>query len=173
MTETTPLFSTAFLMSCWAKDYAAYCAGDADVKLLESLKNWAQKDFQKETVSEGGFIQTFFVNLWGYARSGEQDKAAGYTLEQQFAIDKAGQNGGVGKADAAMGWFGASELPSPPQVLCEFKDVRSGLDAKQNRKGNDRSPVRQCADYLHFAKQQFTPFGTEKITLLYFAANYN
>ena len=30
MTETTPLFSSAFLMACWAQDYAAYCAGDAD-----------------------------------------------------------------------------------------------------------------------------------------------
>jgi hypothetical protein len=163
MTETTPLFSSAFLMACWAQDYAAYCASDADTKLLASLKHWAEKDFQKETGAEGGFIQTFFVNLWGYARSGEQDKAAGYTVAQQFAINKAGQNGGVGKADAAMGWFGASELPDTPQVLCEFKDVRAGLDAKQNRKGNDRSPVKQCADYLHFAKNQFTPYGTEKI----------
>ncbi|MBU0656439.1 MAG: Eco57I restriction-modification methylase domain-containing protein [Gammaproteobacteria bacterium] len=163
MPEATPLFSTAFLMSCWAQEYAVYCAGNTDAQLLQSLKHWAEKNFQKETVSEGGFIQTFFVNLWGYARSGEQEKAEGYTLEQQFAIDKAGQNGGVGKADAAMGWFGASELPATPQVLCEFKDIRSGLDAKQNRKGNDRSPVKQCADYLHFAKQQFTPYGTEKI----------
>jgi hypothetical protein len=163
MPEATPLFSTVFLMSCWAQEYAVYCSGEADGQLLQILKNWAEKDFQKETVSEGGFIQTFFVNLWGYARSGEQDKAAGYTLEQQFAIDKAGQSGGVGRADLAMGWFGASELPSTPQVLCEFKDIRAALDAKQHRKGNDRSPVKQCADYLHFAKQQFNPYGTEKI----------
>lgn len=163
MTTPTPLFSHAFLMSCWSADYAAYCTGDADTQLLASLKNWAEKDFQKETGAEGGFLDVFFVELWGYARSGKQEKAAGYTLAQQFAIEKAGQNGGVGKADAAMGWFGASTLPDTPQILCEFKDIRSALDAKQNRKGNDRSPVQQCADYLHFAKRQFTPYGTEKI----------
>ncbi|QTR44721.1 Eco57I restriction-modification methylase domain-containing protein [Thiothrix litoralis] len=163
MTTPTPLFSHAFLMSCWSADYAAYCEGDADAQLLASLKHWAEKDFQKETGAEGGFLDIFFVELWGYARSGKQDKAEGYTLVQQFAIEKAGQNGGVGKADAAMGWFGASELPTTPQILCEFKDIRSGLDAKQNREGNDRSPVQQCADYLNFARRQFTPYGTEKI----------
>lgn len=163
MSEFSPLFSAGFLMACWAREYALYCAGDADKQLQQVLKNWTEKDFQKETVAESGFIQSFFVNLWGYQRSGEQEQTLGYTVEQQFAIDKAGQNGGVGKADAAMGWFGVSELPAVPQVLCEFKDIRSGLDAKQNRKGNDRSPVKQCADYLHFAKQQFTPYGTEKI----------
>jgi hypothetical protein len=39
------------------------------------------------------------------------------------------------------------------QVLCEFKDIRSGLDAKQARKGNTRSPVEQCFDYLHSSWQ--------------------
>ncbi|WP_051081577.1 Eco57I restriction-modification methylase domain-containing protein [Thiofilum flexile] len=163
MSTVLPLFSTTFLLSCWAQDYTTYCKSELDAQLLQTLKNWAEKDFQNESVSESSFVNTFFVKLWGYVRSGEQEKSAGYTFEPQFAIDKAGQNGGVGKADAAMGWFGATELPNTPQILCEFKDIRSGLDAKQNRKGNDRSPVKQCADYLHFAKQQFSPFGTEKI----------
>ncbi|MDQ5770230.1 Eco57I restriction-modification methylase domain-containing protein [Thiothrix subterranea] len=163
MTTPTPLFSHAFLMACWSDDYTAYCAGDTDSRLLTKLTHWAEKDFQHETGAEGGFLDVFFVELWGYARSGKQEKAAGFTLAQQFAIEKAGQNGGVGKADAAMGWFGASTLPDTPQILCEFKDIRSALDAKQNRKGNDRSPVQQCADYLHFAKRQFTPYGSEKI----------
>ncbi|MCC5845266.1 MAG: Eco57I restriction-modification methylase domain-containing protein [Verrucomicrobia bacterium] len=38
-----------------------------------------------------------------------------------------------------------------PQVLCEFKDIRSGLEARQNRKGNARSPVDQAFDYLQEA----------------------
>ena len=42
---------------------------------------------------------------------------------------------------------------SVPQILCEFKDIRSGLDAKQARKGNNRSPVEQCFDYLQSAWQ--------------------
>ena len=163
MSDVTPLFSSAFLMACWAQEYAAYCAGDADSKLLQSLQHWAEKDFQKETAIGGNFTQKFFVHLWGYSNAGDGAQTAGFTLKQEFAINKAGQNGGIGYADAAMGWFGASELPDTPQVLCEFKDIKSSLDAKQNRKGNDRSPVQQCADYLRFSSQQFTPFGTEKI----------
>lgn len=85
----------------------------------------------------------------------------GYTLAPQFAIQQAGQKGGVGKADLAMGWF--DHETAVPQILCEFKDTRSGLDAKQNRRGNNRSPVQQCADYLTFARREFTPFGHEKI----------
>lgn len=163
MSDQTPLFTHSFLMSCWVQDYEAYCASDADEALLTKLKNWSDKDFQKETRSEAKFLQLFFEELWGYVASGSGEQTAGYTIEQQFPIERAGQNGGVGKADAAMGWFGNSELPDTPQILCEFKDIRSGLDAKQNRKGNDRSPVKQCADYLSFSKQQFTPYGSEKI----------
>ena len=40
-----------------------------------------------------------------------------------------------------------------PQVLCEFKDIRSDLDAPQKRKGNTRSPVEQCKDYLWGARR--------------------
>lgn len=163
MSDQTPLFTHSFLMSCWVQDYEAYCSSDADAALLTTLKNWAEKDFQKETRSEAKFIQLFFEDLWGYVASGTGEQSAGYTIEQQYPIERAGQNGGVGQADAAMGWFGKSELPDTPQVLCEFKDILSGLDAKQNRKGNDRSPVKQCADYLSFSRQQFTPYGNEKI----------
>lgn len=41
-------------------------------------------------------------------------------------------------------------------MICEFKDLRSGLDQRQNRKGNDRSPVRQCMDYLREARAELT-----------------
>jgi|GEM_PF-383337 len=161
--QRLPLFSEAFLLSVWANDYADYCANGQDNRLIEKLSHWTEKHFQIETVSESGFVQTFFVDLWGYTLSGAQAKGLGYTLEPQFPIDKAGQNGGQGKADLALGWFGNPEFPSTPQVLGEFKDVRSGLDKAQHRKGNDRSPVKQCADYLKFASEQFTPFGNEKI----------
>jgi hypothetical protein len=62
----------------------------------------------------------------------------------------AGQSGGTGFADLALGHFGGDGVP---QVLCEFKDIRSGLDARQARKGNTRSPVEQCFDYLQSAWQ--------------------
>ncbi|MGI8570673.1 MAG: hypothetical protein ACR2KT_17310 [Methylocella sp.] len=41
--------------------------------------------------------------------------------------------------------------------MCEFKDIRSDLDALQKRKGNNRSPVRQCLDYLTYARRGFFP----------------
>ena len=163
MSEQPPLFTHSFLMSCWAEEYKGYCSSDEDTALLLKLKHWSEKDFQKETQSEANFLQTFFFELWGYVASGSAEKSAGYTLFPQFPVENAGQNGGVGKADAAMGWFGETELPNTPQILCEFKDIRSGLDTRQNRKGNDRTPVMQCADYLSFSRHQFTPYGNEKI----------
>ncbi|MGC9958872.1 hypothetical protein [Roseiarcus sp.] len=48
-----------------------------------------------------------------------------------------------------------------PQVLCEFKDIRSKLDAKQNRKGSTRSPVEQCLNYVRGARRGL--FGNEPI----------
>ncbi|MDY0137029.1 MAG: Eco57I restriction-modification methylase domain-containing protein [Thiomicrospira sp.] len=157
------LFSPAFLMSYWAKEYGAYCASGEDDTLREKLSHWANKDFQKETASEGRFVQLFFVELWGYIGSGEQNREQGFTLYPQFPINNAGQRGGKGYADLALGWFALKDHPETPQVLCEFKDIRSGLDEKQNRKDNDRSPVQQCADYLHFARLQYAPYGHEKI----------
>ncbi|UQB41881.1 Eco57I restriction-modification methylase domain-containing protein [Thiomicrospira microaerophila] len=162
-TQQHTLFSPAFLMSYWAKEYDAYCASGEDDTLREKLSHWANKDFQKETASEGRFVQLFFVELWGYIGSGEQNREQGFTLYPQFPINNAGQRGGKGYADLALGWFALKDHPETPQVLCEFKDIRSGLDEKQNRKDNDRSPVQQCADYLHFARLQYAPYGHEKI----------
>jgi len=65
-------------------------------------------------------------------------------------VARAGQSGGTGFADLALGNFSRDGIP---QVLCEFKDIRSGLDARQLRKNNDRSPVDQCFDYLQSAWQ--------------------
>ncbi len=48
-----------------------------------------------------------------------------------------------------------------PQIVCEFKDVKSGLDAPQNRKGNTRSPVYQARDYLWNARRGL--FGNEPV----------
>ena len=45
--------------------------------------------------------------------------------------------------------------------MCEFKDVRANLDGPQKRKGNTRSPVKQCADYLREAMRPL--FGNEAI----------
>jgi hypothetical protein len=44
-----------------------------------------------------------------------------------------------------------------PQVLCEFKDIHSDRDMPQKRKGNNRSSVRQCLDYLSYARRGMFP----------------
>ena len=66
----------------------------------------------------------------------------------------------MGEADAALGWFGTEPHPVP-QVLCEFKDIKSALDAPQARKGNTRSPVKQCQDYIRGARKGL--FGNEPV----------
>lgn len=161
------LFSPSFLLTIWAKDYAAYCAGSLDAELLQKIQNWADKSTQKETSAENSFISSFFTELWGYSASGQQDKNEGFTLYPKFPVKKAGQGGNTGLADLALGWFGTPDTPPTPQVLCEFKDDRSGLDDAQNRKVNDRSPVKQCIDYLKYAAEEFAPYGNEKIQPLW------
>ena len=119
---------------------------------------WAEK----ETSAESTFVHVFFRETWGYWANGEpgyEDDC--YTSWSQFPVAGAGQTGGTGQADLALGVFGSPTTPPIPQVLCEFKDVRSGLDAPQNRKGNNRSPVKQCADYVRCARSEL--FGNEPI----------
>jgi len=153
------LFDDSLLLAHWAGEYDAFKGSEQAARLLERLKNWAAKDFQKETAAESSFIDTFFKKTWGYIGSGEGAAEAGFSVYPRFPVSGAGQTGGTGEADSALGWFGrkADGIAETPQVLCEFKDVRSGLDAPQKRKGNERSPVKQCADYLRFANDPVHP----------------
>jgi hypothetical protein len=149
-----PLFSISLLASCWAQESRDFQASAEAKVLLERLKNWNERRKLKETATDTAFITLFFRDIWGYALQGES--AAGYQCHPQFPISRAGQTGGVGQADLALGRFGQAGMPDIPQALCEFKDMRSGLDERQNRKGNDRSPVRQCLDYLREARASLT-----------------
>ena len=155
-----PLFSTSFLRAHWQHDFDTYLA-DEDEAIRELLGHWADKDFQKETTAEGAFADVFFKKLWGFVASGERPKKDGYTLYPKYPVPGAGQEGGTGEADMAAGYFSIAGVSETAQVLCEFKDVRSGLDQPQNRKGNNRSPVKQCFDYLkHVARPLY---GSEPI----------
>ncbi|MFT4275460.1 MAG: Eco57I restriction-modification methylase domain-containing protein [Rhodopseudomonas sp.] len=58
------------------------------------------------------------------------------------------------------GWF-RGRKDAIPQVLCEFKDIRSKLDAKQNRKGSNRTPIEQCLNYVRGARRGL--FGNEPV----------
>src|SRR5258708_5210813 len=129
--------------------------------MIDRLDAWSNKAFQKETSAEIAFVNIFFEQTWGYTQSGKGHAPKGYTCYPKFPVAGAGAEGGVGEADCALGVFGRSDVPPTPQVLCEFKDVRSNLDAPQKRKGNNRSPVKQCADYLREAMKPL--FGNEAI----------
>jgi len=153
------LFDNSFLLSHWADEYQRYKESNEDNLIVERLKNWAEKDFQKETVSENAFLDAFFKQTWNYFSSGERGVNQGYSLFPKYPVPNAGQMGGTGEADLALGWFGrkGDGIADTPQVICEFKDIRSNLDSPQNRKGNNRSPVKQCADYLRFANDPIHP----------------
>jgi len=156
-----PLFTDAFLASRWANEYMRFRRSSTEAELVQRLKDWATKKLQKETTAEGAFVNVFFKQTWGYSAAGEGSKDGGYTCEPKYAVEHAGQQGGTGAADLALGYFDHATVAPTPQVLCEFKNVRSDLDKPQNRKGNDRSPVKQCADYLKAAAGAL--YGNEPI----------
>ena len=152
MEKHAPLFNIGYLKSIWANDYEKFKNSSLEEELHTQLQNWAAKDWQKETAAEGTFINIFFKNIWGYFGSGENSKEQGFTIQQQYPVKGAGQKGGVGEADIALGYFGQKDFIDIPQVLGEFKDDRSGLDKPQVNRPNDRSPVDQC--WIIFANHE-------------------
>jgi len=142
-----PLFDLPFLAATWDAEFRAYLASGQDETVRARLIKWAGRAKLKETSSEAAFIRLFFHDLWGYSLQGDRADGA-YQCHPQFAVARAGQAGSTGAADLAIGNFGTAGTPATPQVLCEFKDIRSSLDSPQNRKGNARSPVQQGFDYL-------------------------
>lgn len=151
-----------FLRSVWNLDYQAFRDSEEEANVLNTLKRWAARKDQKETSAESAFLDVFFHDLWGYSETGKKVDGTGYTLKPKYAIPGAGQQGGTGEADLAIGWFDREGVPNTPQVLCEFKDIKSNLDAPQKgRKGNTRSPVKQCLDYLSHARRGM--YGNEAV----------
>ena len=150
--EHIELFSSAYLQSEFGAELESFRGSPEERELLERLRRWSERDLQNEVTAQGAFVDRFFKQLWGYKASGEGSRDAGYTAVPQFPIARAGSGGGTGFADLALGWFGLQTLPPIPQALCEFKDIRSGLDTPQRRKGDTRTPVKQCATYLHEVK---------------------
>ncbi len=98
MEKHPPLFNTAYLRSVWIRDYESFKTSAEAETLLARLQHWAEKEWQAETASESAFIDLFFKKTWGYFASGEKKKASGYTLQQQYPVKGAGQQGGVGSA---------------------------------------------------------------------------
>ncbi|HMO74148.1 MAG TPA: hypothetical protein PKD99_13460 [Sphingopyxis sp.] len=153
-----PLLDREFLKAELHYEFRDYRDSGQDIALLARIADWHRRDEKKETRAEASFIQRFFVETWGYREDGTG--ADSFHLKPKFAIAGAGQTGNRGEADLAVGHFGGAR-PVIPQVVCEFKDVRSGLDKPQNRKGNNRSPVQQAKDYLWNARRGL--FGNEPV----------
>ena len=157
-----PLLTDAYLLSEWADDLDRYTEED-DAAVLKQLADWATRDRrQLETQLEGPFVGTLLCGLLGHRTTGgaldaplllghDSLPTGTYTAFPQFPVENAGQTGGTGKADVAFGLFHENDTPPRPQVLSEFKDIRSGLDLPQARKGNNRSPVGQAFAYLKHA----------------------
>ncbi len=151
-----PLFDLPFLSARWADEYHAFHKSGQAADVLDILRNWSGNKL-KETSSEAAFIKQFFHRLWGYDQEGDCANGT-FHCYPQFVVEGAGERGGAGQADLALGLFGKTDdgASGVPQVLCEFKDISSALDKKQNRKGNQRSPVEQCLDYLRGARTKQT-----------------
>jgi hypothetical protein len=147
-----PFLDLAFLRSALQAEYDAFRDSDKEAALVERLRRWAIRTDLKETSAEAAFIEEFFRATWGYTGDGQQAATEAFSLYPKFAIKTAGGRGGTGIADAVLGWFNREGVPPVPQVVCEFKDIRSSLDAPQSR-SNPRSPVRQAMDYLHAARR--------------------
>ena len=153
--------STSFLRSEWAHEYETFKDSLEEHELLERLIRWSNRAEQTESTAQSAFLEEFFHSTWGYLQSGQAGAEARYTLYPEFPVPGAGQQGGVGHADAALGFFPADGADLIPQVLIEFKSIESALDAPQRRKGNSRSPVKQGLDYLFAARRGM--FGNEPV----------
>ena len=143
-----PLLTDAFLRSHFGQEAEAFRGSAQEAALIDRLRAWASRGRQTETQAEAGFLKTFFFELWDFWPDGTTGPAPGYTAFPRHPVPGAGAGGAGGFADLALGWFDHPPVPPTPQVVCEFKDIRSDLDAPQRRKGSTRSPVKQCADYM-------------------------
>lgn len=159
--EPKTFISRPFLRSLWALDYEIYKDSEQEQKIIKVLKSWSKRSDLKETSAESAFIDTFFKDLWGYTQSGQGSEKA-FSLYPKYPVKGGGLKGGTGYADLAIGWFNHDDVPPIPQILCEFKDIKSNLDAPQkSRKNNPRSPVKQCLDYLSASRREL--FGNEGV----------
>jgi hypothetical protein len=150
--------SKNFLRSIWGLEYEGFKDSPEEAVLDARLRRWSDRRDLGETSAEAAFIEEFFHQTLGYAQTGQAGTEGGsFTIWPKFSISGAGERGGTGEADLAVGFFHRESAGAIPQVVCEFKDVRSNLDAPQRRKGNNRSPVRQCLDYLSFARRGLFP----------------
>ncbi|MEM8725369.1 MAG: restriction endonuclease subunit M, partial [Pseudomonadota bacterium] len=145
-----PLVERDFLKSELHYEYQDYLSSGEDEKLRLRLEEWRSRELTGETQAEAAFTRRFFHETWGYSEDGAGSPS--FQIFPKFTVAGAGQTGNRGEADLALGNFTGSR-DQTPQVLVEFKGIKSDLDAPQRRKGNTRSPVMQARDYLWNARR--------------------
>lgn len=155
-----PFITKQFLKSVWAVDYLAFRGSADETALLERLQRWSQRQDLRERAAQAAFIEEFFRQTWGYIQAGQAGAEAGFSIHPDFPVRQTARRAQQ-FADAALGRFLAGGADQVPQVLCEFKDIRSGLDAPQRRKNDNRSPIQQGLEYLAAARAGM--FGHEPI----------
>jgi len=155
-----PFITKQFLKSVWAIDYAAFRGSPEEAELSERLRRWSLRQDLRERAAQAAFIEEFFRQTWGYVQAGQEGAEAAFSIHPDFPVRQAGGRHN-NFADAALGRFLAGGASQIPQVLCEFKDIRSGLDAPQRRHNDNRSPVQQGLGYLSAARAGM--FGHEPI----------
>lgn len=157
-----PFVSKTFLRSVLDHDYQRFRGLADEADLLARLTRWAARPDLGERSAEPAFMEEFFRQTWGYVQGGQAGADQAFTMFPQFAVRGGAAGGGVGSADAAIGYFPPDRQNHVPQVLCEFKDIRNkGLDAPQRRKNDNRSPVQQGLGYLAASRRGL--FGSEPI----------
>jgi hypothetical protein len=111
-------------------EYGAYQNSEQEKALDERLRRWSARKDLRETSAEAAFIEEFFRDTWGYEQVGQTASEAGtFTLWPKFPIAGAGERGGTGAADLAVGFFGRQENNPVPQVLCNvFRQCPSQWD---------------------------------------------
>ena len=157
-----PFITKQFLKSVWDIEYKAFRGTQEEANLLERLRRWSLRQDLRERAAQAAFIEEFFRQTWGYVQAGQAGAEAAFSIHPDFPVRQTG--GRSGFADAALGHFPAGGADRIPQVLCEFKDIRSALDAPQKReksKNDNRSPVQQGLGYLAAARAGM--FGHEPI----------
>lgn len=150
-----------FLRSIWDTEYKIFQGSAEEQALDRRLLQWSQMADLKETTAEGALVEEFFRQTWGYTHSGQDGGGETFTLYPKFPIPGAGDKGGQGLADLAIGYFAKNGNGLVPQILAEFKDIKSALDAPQKSRKGNISPVKQCLNYLSLARRGM--FGNEPV----------
>jgi hypothetical protein len=103
---SSSFISKTFLRSVWAFELEAFKGSEEEAALDDRLRRWSARKDLRETSAEAAFIQEFFHDTWGYTQTGQAGAEAGsFTLWPKLQIVGAGQTGGVGAADLAIGYF--------------------------------------------------------------------